>query len=90
MGTRAHWLKEGWRLRFLDEDGEPLSWRHASTLGEVRQEFDAEVCQPEAEVQKYDRRVEHYVPYGTLRRVRLNSKPRDYRTKTVLSREVQD
>jgi hypothetical protein len=75
-------------MRFLDEDGEPLSWRHTSTLSEAREEFDAEIGQTEAEVQKYDRRAEHYVPYGTLRRVRLNSKPHDYRAKTVLSRRA--
>lgn len=88
MGTRAHWLKEGWRLRRSDDEGEPLSWQHARTLTDIRAEAETFEIGEQAEVQKFDKRVEHYVPYGTVSKVRRKpGSPRDFTTTVRVTRE---
>jgi hypothetical protein len=69
MGTRAHWLKAGYRARSLDDAEEPGNWAHSATLAEVREDVLTNEVKV-AEVQRYDRRAEHYVPYGTAVRVK--------------------
>lgn len=67
MGTQAYWLKRGYRMRKRDADGDPGSWAHVGNLPDLREEATEALQVGEvAEVQKHDRRVEQYVPYGTI------------------------
>jgi hypothetical protein len=79
MGTQAYWLKQGYRMRQHDADGDPGPWVHVPNLADLREEAAETLKGGEsAEVQKYDRHAEGYLPYATItktdRTVRLTRK----------------
>lgn len=79
-------MKSGWRYRGFDPDNEPLSWMHAPSLADIREDVTEDGSQDEVEVQRYNKRTETFEPYGRLRKVRVNAKSHDHRFKFQMER----
>ena len=88
MGTQAYWLKSGWRMVRLDEDGDRCTPQHCATLGDVREEASLNLVMGEAAlVERYNKRAECFEPYGEVIKERTKpNHPRDFTWRVVVRR----